>query len=78
MLFARFFWFLELYRNDQCCGFGSARIRNFCRIRNSRVPDQDPGPYPKMDRNINKNHQKKAQFHYFDHFYILNLSIGIL
>jgi hypothetical protein len=46
----------------QCCGSKSARIRNFCRIRNrirtSRVPD--PGPYPKMDVNINKNYQKKG------------------
>jgi hypothetical protein len=50
----------------QCCGSGagsgSARIRNFCRIRNqirnSRVPD--PGAYLKMDMNINKNHQKKG------------------
>jgi hypothetical protein len=53
------------YKN-QCCGSGagSARIRNFCRIRNrirnSRVPD--PGPYSKMDVNINKNNQKRDNF----------------
>jgi hypothetical protein len=39
---------------NQCCGSGSARIRN------SRVPD--PGPYLKMDVNINKNHQKRSNF----------------
>jgi hypothetical protein len=49
------------------------RVRYFChiRIRNSRV--SDPGPYPKMDVNISKNHQKKKSFHNFDHFNIRNL-----
>jgi hypothetical protein len=49
---------------EQCVGSGSARIRNFCRIRirNSRVLDPDPGTYAKMDVNINKNHQKRSNF----------------
>jgi hypothetical protein len=49
-------------KKKQCCGSGSARIRNFCRIRirNSRVSAPDPGPYPKMDVNIYKNHQYKG------------------
>jgi hypothetical protein len=46
----------------QCCGSGSAWIQNFCwiRIRNARIPDQDPGPYPKMDVNIIINHKKEV------------------
>jgi hypothetical protein len=39
-----------------------------------RVPD--PGQYPKMVVNINKNHKKK-KFHNFDNFNILNLSVPL-
>jgi hypothetical protein len=52
-----------------------SRIRNFCRIHNSRVSDLNPGPYPKMDENINKNLQKKGEFHDFDYFYVLHVSV---
>jgi hypothetical protein len=53
------------------------------RILSSSVVDPDPqgfgtlaesGSISEMDENINKNHQKREEFHDFDHFNLLNLS----
>jgi hypothetical protein len=44
------------YRYNQCCGSGSVEIRNL------RVSDPDPGPYPKIDVTLTKIIRKRSNF----------------